>query len=146
MREHQRIQAQGNYHGTKTIVLSSSLGDFEVFAFAVLVLIEAALTAVVLQIINSKRGSSFKLAEFDIGVARKILKESAPEILAGLGVVLFMKMDQVMLQYMVGPSSVGTFAVAARLAEIWYFVPIAIVGSIFPSLIAQRAVDRKSVV
>jgi O-antigen/teichoic acid export membrane protein len=51
-------------------------------------------------------------------------------------------LDQVMLQSMVGPNAVGTYAVAAKLSEAWYFVPAAIVASTFPAVVRQQSGDR----
>jgi O-antigen/teichoic acid export membrane protein len=48
-----------------------------------------------------------------------------------------------MIRWLVGPEEVGVYAVAARLSEGWYFLPVAIVSSFFPRLIELRADERK---
>ena len=42
---------------------------------------------------------------------------------------------------MTGMEEVGTYAVAARISEIWYFLPTIIAGSIFPRLLALQDSD-----
>lgn len=118
------------------------LGGADVAAFAALTLAEGLLSLCLLQ--ASYRGHGPRLRWYSIRGehARTLLRESAPEIVAGLGGILFMRLDQVMLQHMMGSAAVGTFAVATRLTEIWYFVPVAIVASAFPGIVALREHDR----
>jgi PST family polysaccharide transporter len=75
----------------------------------------------------------------DPGLAVRLLRESSPEIAAGFSGLLFMRVDQIMLQHLAGSAAIGAFAVAVRLAEAWYFVPAAIVAATFPSVVAARA-------
>lgn len=58
--------------------------------------------------------------------------------LGSIFAVVYLKIDQVMLRWLLGPESVGVYAVAAQLSEAWYIVPVAIVGSVFPKLIKLR--------
>jgi O-antigen/teichoic acid export membrane protein len=48
-----------------------------------------------------------------------------------------------MLKWFVGAKEVGIYAVAATLSESWYFVPTAIVASLFPKLIDLKETDQK---
>jgi O-antigen/teichoic acid export membrane protein len=56
--------------------------------------------------------------------------------------MLFMRLDQIMLEAIQGTASVGIFAVAARLSEAWYFVPVSLVASAFPRIIQARSDPR----
>jgi len=44
-----------------------------------------------------------------------------------------------MLSQMTTDTIVGIYSVAVRLSEVWYFIPIAIVSSFFPSLLKAKA-------
>jgi O-antigen/teichoic acid export membrane protein len=68
------------------------------------------------------------------------IRQSWPLILSGVANTLNLRVDQVLLGAMLGSTAVGTYAVAARLSEVWYFVPVALVGAVFPSMI--RAKER----
>ena len=46
-----------------------------------------------------------------------------------------MRIDQVMLGDMVSNEEVGIYSAAVRIAEVWYFIPMSIVSSVFPSII-----------
>jgi PST family polysaccharide transporter len=49
-----------------------------------------------------------------------------------------MKIDQIMLGQMLGDQAVGIFSAASRISEAWYFVPMIIVGSVFPSILDAK--------
>ena len=63
---------------------------------------------------------------------------------SGIAAVLYIKIDQVMLGVMVGDRALGLYVVAAKLSEVWYFLPAALVTSFFPQLIDRRASDPKA--
>jgi O-antigen/teichoic acid export membrane protein len=75
---------------------------------------------------------------YDAGLARSLLAQSWPLLLSGMAVMLYMRIDQVMLAAMVGDEAVGQFSAALRLSEVWYFVPAAILSAAFPAMLARR--------
>lgn len=70
----------------------------------------------------------------DREVARRLLKESWPLLLAGVGVTIFMKVDVVMLGILRGDQEAGIYSAAARLSETWYFLPTAAMAALRPIL------------
>lgn len=73
--------------------------------------------------------------------ARAMLRQSWPLILSSAGALIYLKIDQVMLAQMKGPAEVGMYSVAARVSEVWYFIPLTIATSVFPSLVEMRESD-----
>lgn len=67
-----------------------------------------------------------------------LLNDSWPLIFSSIVIMIYMRIDQVMLGEMVGSSEVGVYSAAVRLAEAWYFIPMAVVSSTFPSVVAAR--------
>jgi O-antigen/teichoic acid export membrane protein len=80
--------------------------------------------------------------EFSPEAARALLSESWMIFLGSIFAVIYLKIDQVMLRWLVGPQEVGVYAVAAQLSEAAYFIPTAIVASVFPKLIELRKTDE----
>ena len=72
----------------------------------------------------------------------RLLKDSRWLIFSGIAAVIYLKVDQVMLGMMIDDRAVGIYAAAARLSEVWYFFPAAIVVSFFPQLINKKESDR----
>lgn len=60
-------------------------------------------------------------------------------LLSGLAEIVYLRIDIVMLERMQGVEAAGIYAVAARLSEVWYAVPVLLVASMFPALWAKRA-------
>lgn len=79
---------------------------------------------------------------FDRLIAKQLLRDSWPLILSGLAIMLYMRIDQVMIKEMLGEKEVGLYSAAIRLSEIWYFVPIIITNSLFPSIINAKKVSN----
>jgi O-antigen/teichoic acid export membrane protein len=52
---------------------------------------------------------------------------------------IYLRIDMVMLKHLGSTADVGIYAVAARLSEAWFFVPVAIATSFFPSLLEVRS-------
>lgn len=70
--------------------------------------------------------------------SRYLLRESWPEIIAGVAIVLCMRLDQIMLEELLNIEAVGIYSAATRLSDLWYFVPAAIASSVFPAIIKSR--------
>lgn len=73
-----------------------------------------------------------------VGLGIRMLQNSWPLIFSSIVIIVYMRIDQVMLGEMVGNDEVGVYSVAVGLAEVWYFIPGAVVSSTFPSVVAAR--------
>jgi O-antigen/teichoic acid export membrane protein len=104
------------------------------FFFIVLLLEGAALyfSSLVFYYLNSQSITKWKPKRNEI---LYLLKRSWPLIISSFSIVIYMKIDQVMIQSLLGYESVGYYSAALRLTETWYFIPLAIVSSFYPSLV-----------
>ena len=73
--------------------------------------------------------------------SRRLIKDSRWLLLSGVAAMIYLKIDQLMLGVLVNDRAVGIYAAAARISEVWYFVPAAIVTSFFPQLMRHRLND-----
>lgn len=71
---------------------------------------------------------------FDSDSARRLTKEGWPLLLAGVAVTIYMKSDLVMLGLLSGDEQTGIYSAAARLSEMWYFVPVAVATAAAPRM------------
>lgn len=88
--------------------------------------------------IYSLHAAPIRISKFDFSYGLGLLKQSYWLILSGVAAVIYLKVDQVMLENMVGTEAVGIYAVAARLSEVWYFFADAVVITLFPALLALK--------
>lgn len=110
-------------------------------AFAWATFGEALFTAIFLAIAYQHNHHKIRAWVYKPLVARELMKESWPLLLASVAVMLYMRLDVVMLQQMVGDREVGIYAAATRISEVWYFLPTVIVSSVSPSIINCHALS-----
>ncbi len=108
------------------------------FAFALVA--DGFILATGLIIIYQKKGFQVFQWQFNWIRARSLLNKSWPLIFTAVMISFYMQIDQVMLK-MHGSRAVGIYSAAARISEAWYFIPVAIVTSIFPAIINARKTD-----
>ena len=69
---------------------------------------------------------------------KALLKDSWPLLLSGATVVLYMRMDIVMVKLLSGEREAGMYAAAVRISEMGYFIPGALASSVLPWLLRSR--------
>jgi PST family polysaccharide transporter len=107
-------------------------------AFAWAALGEVSLGAIGLIISYKIRGYSPWLWTWSLSLAKTLLKESWPLILSGLAIMVYVKIDQIMLGQMIGDKAVGLYSAATRISEVWYFIPTTIVASVSPAIYSAK--------
>jgi len=114
----------------------------EVVIFAYAYLLEVVLAGVFLLFLY-QYSSEISLFSWRYSSSRaKVLLGQGWMVLCGaLFATIYLRIDQVMLKWFVGVEEVGIYAVSAKLSETWYFVPTAIVASLFPRLIILKETD-----
>ena len=75
---------------------------------------------------------------FDSHYARFLIKESFPLLLTSTAVIIYQRIDQVMIGTMIDKESVGYFSVAAKFTEILVFLPMILAHTIAPVLVKIR--------
>jgi O-antigen/teichoic acid export membrane protein len=118
------------------VALIARDAPLEWFAFAVLadsVLLAAALVAVYVR--GGGRLAAWRVERGRVG---RLFADSWPLMLSSLVIAFYMKIDQVMLEHLLGEAAVGHYAAAVQLVEAWYFVPMVIANSLFPAIIRAR--------
>ena len=111
-------------------------------AFAWAGLGEVSLGAIGLILSYRVRGYSPWLWPWSLPLAKTLLKESWPLILSGVTIMIYMRIDQIMLGQMVGDKAVGLYSAATRISEVWYFIPMAIASSVSPAIYAAKEVSE----
>lgn len=120
------------------------LNNASLTAFAWVILLESIILAIGLLyfFIKLNPNNIFSSVKFKIKVSKTLLSDSWPLILSGLVISVYMKIDQVMINQLLGNEAVGQYSAAVRLSEAWYFVPVVIAGSLFPAIINARKVSH----
>ena len=99
---------------------------------------EGLLTAAFLSVAFRLKHQSMRKWRPDFRVMLEILKDSWPLILAGISSMIYLRVDQVLIGQMLNDKEVGLYSAAARISEIWYFIPAAVASSTLPGLIESK--------
>lgn len=111
------------------------------FVFAVV--FEYAALAVGLIVVYHHNKLSIFNWKYSKNIASSLLKDSWPLMLSGLVVMVYMRIDQIMIKNMINEEAVGYYSVAVRLCEAWYFIPVTLCNSIFPAIVNAKNVSEE---
>lgn len=115
------------------------LQNASLIAFAWTMVAEALAVGFLMLLMLSLRGPKLRELNISFNRAKILLSNSLPLMFSGIAVLIYIKIDQIMLGQMIGDNAVGLYSAAVRVSEVWYFVPMAIVASVFPAIInAQK--------
>lgn len=114
------------------------LNDAPLIVFAWMMLFETGMAGIAMMVMMNKNGLLLKELGASWLQAKRLLKDSWPLALSGIAIMIYMKLDQIMLGQMIGDEAVGVFSAAVKISEIWYFIPMAIVASVFPTILETK--------
>jgi polysaccharide transporter, PST family len=109
-----------------------------VIAFAWAILIESAIGAILSIVVYQATRQKIQKWRFDWSRAQNLMRIGWPLIFSELAIMVYVKIDQVMLGQMSGDNEVGVYSAAVRIAESWLFLLATIVTSVKPSIIEAK--------
>ena len=141
---------------SKKIVQSQFIGLITLFVLQIIIikfnlsinyiiwsfLIEAFVVAVFINIFFFSK-NSFGLKLINNKISQKLLKQSFPVLFSTISIIVYMRIDQIMIQNMLGNYSVGTYSVSVRVTEAFHFIPKIIIISFLPYLLKLSVIDKK---
>ena len=71
----------------------------------------------------------------------ELIREGIPFLASGLFVIVYMRIDVVLLKRWSTAHEVGVYGAATRLSELAYFIPVAVAGAAGPKLLATFAIE-----
>lgn len=128
----------GSFLVFATIKVVLILNNAPLIAFASVIMAEALMVALLMLVMLGLRGPRLRHLRITLARAKGLLADSWPLLLSGIAIVIYMKIDQIMLGQMVGDEAVGIYSAAVRISEVWYFIPTMIVGSVFPAILEAK--------
>lgn len=130
----------GVFAGFKVGALALGYG---LLTFAYLFLLESIVLECIKLYFYRKHFGKISTWDYDWTEASGLLKQCWPLLFSGLAIMVYMRIDQVMLGIMVGEAEVGQYAVATRLSNVAHFVPTLLAASLFPAIINAKKTDEK---
>lgn len=73
-----------------------------------------------------------------VNLAIKYIKKGWPIVFTGLSVMIFMRIDQLMIKSIVNNEGLGEYSAALKLSEVWYFIPSVLATTFYPKLVELK--------
>jgi polysaccharide transporter, PST family len=105
--------------------------------------VEIILRAILLLLGYIRDGQNVFKWKFNFKIAKNLLKESWPLVFSGLMLIIYMRIDQVMIGVLLTDFELGIYSSAVKISELFCFFPAIVVGSLLPSLVRMRKNDKK---
>jgi PST family polysaccharide transporter len=106
-------------------------------AFAAAITLEGAIGALALFISYKKYPSQGIWIKNGIE-AKKLLLESWPYLISGISIMVYMRIDQLMIKSMLGEHELGIYAAVLAISSLWNMVPVTICASIAPFMTRKK--------
>ncbi len=110
--------------------------------FIYALLLDAVILACGYLLAYRSSGNSIGEWKFKPALAVYLLKRSWPLAFSAVLVSIYMKIDQAMITSYLGEAELGIYSTVAQLSESFYFLPVAVVTSVFPAIIYARKTDH----
>lgn len=145
-----QAHVQQKYPSIISLVVTVTLNILKIAVFyfdkgiiylSLILLLESMLYASLYVVYRRKKYGSLFEWKFKKTIALSMLKDSWPMLLTSVVMVLYTRIDQVMIKNMMDTESVGLYDAAVRLSEAWNFIPAIIASSLFPAIINAKKVS-----
>ncbi len=112
------------------------------WAFALSVVLDAALMGVAL-VVAYRRFPAAEGWRFDERLGRSLLSQSWPFMLSGMAVLIYMRIDQIMIREMLGEVQLGLYSSATIVSQMWYVLPVALCTALAPYIARKKEQGEK---
>ena len=109
--------------------------DAPLVAFAWAGVVDIVLAAIGFVIAYRASSSGIMNWRFSRSMTLGLLRDSWPLLLADVVMLIYMRIDKIMIGDMAGNVELGIYSVAAMLTEALYFIPMAVTTSMYPSIV-----------
>ncbi len=106
--------------------------------FAWVQLVDLFLIAAGLVFFYQRAGFRIFRWRFEMATARELLRDAWPMIFSSLAITVYLRIDQVMIKWMMGDEATGYYGVAVRLSETWNFIAVVVCASLFPAIVRAK--------
>jgi PST family polysaccharide transporter len=106
--------------------------------FAWAMLAEAIVVALAMTLALHRFGPALSSLRLSYRRCCALLKAGWPLMLSSIAVMIYMKIDQIMIGQMLGNDAVGIYSAAVRISEIWYFIATAVAASVLPAILEAK--------
>lgn len=116
--------------------------EADILWFVLACVVDSLLLSALLIFAYSQQKIGMFFGIFSLNTAKKMLRNSWTLIFSGIAIMIYMRIDQIMIKEMLGEKAVGLYSAAVKVSEAWYFIPVAITSSLFPAILNAKKTNE----
>lgn len=116
--------------------------EYELSFFAFINIIEYGVFFIISLINYRIDNENIVLLKLNYKVSLYLSKQGFPLMLASITVILYLKIDQLIIAYLLDNESVGIYSPASRITEMFYALPVIISNVFFPKIIELKEKNK----
>ena len=101
----------------------------------VIYLVEVIMMVAALSYLYFRQGGRMVSWSANKSVAISLLKSSLPLGISGSMIALYMRLDQVLLEYFHSTAAVGEYSAGIKIVELWYMLPMILLPNLLPMFV-----------
>jgi len=131
------------YVGLSSLCLSSIVKivllwiDAGLILFALSAVFDIAINLLLYAYYQMNKPVRVSIAAFNYGLVGELWRPAAPMLLCSLMIVIYTRIDQVMIAFLIGVDQAGVYSVAIRVVEAYAVIPILIATAFFPFICSK---------
>lgn len=98
-----------------------------------------AISLVIIHLI--KRQPSF-LFVFNTKLIKPLLRSAWPMVMSAVAIILYMRIDQIMIKNMLGSEQLGLYSAMTRIYEGWIMMPVILSASLLPAIVKMKSISQ----
>lgn len=130
------------YLASSGLKVALILAHAPLLAFAAAIAADALLAAMALHVAYRRfpAGGSWRWTE---SRARLLLHECWPLLVSGLTIIVYMRIDQIMIRQLIDERALGVYSAALSLSNVWHVLPVVASTSLMPIMASLRASEHE---
>lgn len=124
----------------KIAVLAFNIENLKLYASALSLSVFCEVLC--LYIFHTKYGHGITTWKIDPSYQKKLLLNSLPLVFQNFAIVIYMKIDQLMIGKMLNSEELGIYSIAVTISQVVYFLPGTLINAFYPK-IAEKARNKQ---
>lgn len=109
-----------------------------VFSYA----FDYVLIAILLLAMHLKKRQPSFLFVFNVQLIKPLLKSAWPMVMSAVAIILYMRIDQIMIKNMLDSEQLGLYAAMTRIYEGWIMIPVILSVSLLPAIVKSKSLSQ----
>lgn len=120
-----------------TLIIIIFLKNYEIINIYYALLIDLLIVFILVNYFYFLR-NKISFPSINLSLLKNIIKKSFPVLISSLSIILYMRIDQIMIKMMMDEYQVGIYSASVRFIEIFHFMPKIIMISFLPILLRSK--------